>query len=388
MAPIRLGFIGGAAPAMIGPVHRRAALFDGRFAVVAGAFSRDPSKAGDAAAEYGVVPGRSYASPEEMIAAEASRPDGIQAVSIVTPNDSHLRYVLAAVTAGLDVMVEKPLANSAAEAEAIARAVAARGTVLCLAHAYSGYPMIREARAQVAAGALGPLRMVQVEYFGAGLATHVETQPDAPRRWRLDPAASGPSLVLGDIGTHAHHLACYVAGEPVTRLSAELGSLQPGRVVQDYAQLRFRLRGGARGTLTATQAGAGAENHILLRVWGERGHLEWRHDRHGELRLAPLDGFPLALTRGHPLLSPAAARAGRQRRGHPEGLHEAFANLYLDFAALIAARRDGVAPDPLAVLAPGVAEGLAGVRLIAAALESEAQCGAWVALQEGEGQPL
>jgi predicted dehydrogenase len=267
------------------------------------------------------------------------------------------------------------------EATAIAHAVAGNGTILCLAHAYSGYPMIREARAQVAAGALGALRMVQVEYFGAGLATFVEAQPDAPRRWRLDPATSGPSLVLGDIGTHAFHLACYVAGQAATHLSAELGTMQPGRLVQDYAHLRFRLAGGARGALVASQAAAGAENHILLRIWGERGHLEWRHDRHGELRLAPLDGFPLTLARQHPLLSPAALAAGRQRRGHPEGLHEAFANLYHDMAELILARQEGTQPPAQALAAPGLQDGLAGMRMIDGALRSQARNGAWVELQ-------
>jgi predicted dehydrogenase len=379
-APIPLGLIGGAAPSMIAPVHLRAAQLDGRFALVAGAFSRDPAKAKPAAAAYGVAPERSYESAEVMIASEAARPDGIRAVVVVTPNDSHARYVMAAAAAGLDVLVEKPLANSIEEAEATATAVRRAGTVLCIAHAYSGYPMLREARERVAAGEIGAVRMVQVEYFGAGLAPHVEADPEATRRWRLDPALSGPSLVLGDVGTHAHHLACFVTGQRIATLSAELGTLQPGRVVQDYAQLRFRLAGGARGTLIASQAAAGAENHILLRVWGERGHLEWRHDRHGELRLAPMDGFPMTLTRGHPALSPASLRAGRQRRGHPEGLHEAFANLYLDFAELIAARRGGRLPDPLATSVPGLDDAMAGMHLVAAALTSEARNGAWVEL--------
>ncbi|MGG5889735.1 Gfo/Idh/MocA family protein [Falsiroseomonas sp. HC035] len=383
MTPIALGFVGGAAPAMIGPVHQRAALLDRRFAVVAGAFSSNPDKAAAAAREYGVAPDRSYPSAEAMFAAEKQLPDGIAAVTIVTPNDSHRRLACAAAEAGLHVMLEKPLANTMEEATAIAEAVAAHGTILCLAHAYSGYPMIREARAQVEAGALGALRMVQVEYFGAGLASFVEAQVDAPRRWRLDPATSGPSLVLGDIGTHAFHLACYVTGQSAVRLSAELGTLQPGRVVQDYANLRFRLEGGARGSLIASQAAAGAENHILLRVWGEQGHLEWRHDRHGELRLASRDGFPAILTRQHPLLSATALAAGRQRRGHPEGLHEAFANLYQDFAELILARQRGSEPAAQALSVPGLRDGLAGMRMIAAALESQFHHGAWVDLPPG-----
>ncbi|MEJ1938103.1 Gfo/Idh/MocA family oxidoreductase, partial [Nostoc sp. NIES-2111] len=218
--PLRLGFVGGAAPSMIGQVHRRAATMDNAFTVVAGALSRDPARGRAAAAEYGITPDRAYASLEEMIARESSRPDSIEAVAIVTPNDLHHAQALAAIAAGLDVMIDKPMANSVAEAEAIARAVAARGVALGVAHAYSGYPMLREARALVAAGRIGQLRMVQVEYFGAGLAARVEDAPDAARRWRLDPGRSGPSLVLGDIGTHAHHLACFTADEPFAVISA------------------------------------------------------------------------------------------------------------------------------------------------------------------------
>ena len=379
--PLRLGFIGGAAPSMIGQVHRRAAEMDRAFTVVAGVLSRDAARGRAAAGEYGIAPDRSYGTVEQMLAAEAARPDGIEAVAIVTPNDTHHGFALAAIGAGLDVMVDKPIANSAAEAAAIRHAAAARGVAVALAHAYAGYPMIREARALVAAGRIGQLRLMQVEYFGSGLATPVESLPDAPRRWRLDPARSGPSLVLGDIGTHAHHLACYVAGEGVAAISAEVGTLMPGRVVQDYAQARFRLAGGARGAMVLCQGAAGAENHILLRLFGSDGHLEWSHVRHNELRLAPLDGFPMTLSRGHAALSPAAMRATRIRRtGHPEGLHEAFANLYLDFAERAAARRLGRVPDPLVAGLPDAEAGLAGLHFVEAALASAAAEGAWVTL--------
>lgn len=379
--PLRLGFVGGAAPSMIGQVHRRAATMDNAFAVVAGALSRDAARGRAAAGEYGIATGRSYASPEEMIAREAARDDGIEAVAIVTPNDLHHAQALAAIAAGLDVMLDKPMANSAAEAAEIAGAAAARGVALGVAHAYSGYPMLREARAIVAAGRIGPLRMVQVEYFGSGLAARVEEAPDAARRWRLDPARSGPSLVLGDIGTHAHHLACFAAGEPFAAISAEVGTLMPGRRVQDYAQARFRLAGGARGSMVLCQGAAGAENHILLRLIGAEGHLEWRHAAHNELRLAPLEGFPMILSRGHATLSPEATRATRLRRtGHPEGLHEAFANLYLDLAEQAAARRLGMTPDPLARTLPDATAGLDGMRFVEAALRSSVRDGAWETL--------
>ena len=376
--PLRLGLVGGAAPSMIGQVHRRGATMDNAFALVAGALSRDAGRGREAAAEYGIAPERAYASAEEMFAREAQRPDGIEAVAIVTPNDLHRPQALAAIAAGLDVMIDKPLANSVAEAEEIVRAAASAGVAVGVAHAYSGYPMIREARALVAEGRLGALRMVQVEYFGSGLATRVEEAPDASRRWRLDPARSGPSLVLGDIGTHAHHLACFITGEPFATISAEVAALMPGRRVQDYAQARFRLAGGARGAMVLCQGAAGAENHILVRVFGEGGHLEWRHAVHNELRLAPLEGFPMMLSRGHVGLSAAATRATRFRRtGHPEGLHEAFATLYLDLAEQAAARRLGVSPDPLALTLPDARAGLDGLRCVEAALRSSAADGAW-----------
>jgi predicted dehydrogenase len=376
--PLRLGFVGGAAPSMIGQVHRRAAVMDNAFAVVAGALSRDAARSVAAAAEYGIAPDRAYASIEAMIAGEATRPDGIEAVAIVTPNDLHHAQALAAIAARLDVMIDKPVANSVAEALDIAHAADEGGVALGVAHGYSGYPMLREARALVAAGRIGALRMVQVEYFGSGLAARVEDAPDASRRWRLDPARSGPSLVLGDIGTHAHHLACFVAGQPFDAISAEVGTLMPGRRVQDYAQARFRLAGGARGSMVLCQGAAGAENHILLRVFGADGHIEWRHAAHNELRLAPLEGFPMTLSRGHPLLSAAARRATRFRRtGHPEGLHEAFANLYLDLAEQAAARRLAIAPEPLAADLPDARAGLDGLRFVEAALRSAARDGAW-----------
>lgn len=381
--PLRLGFIGGAAPSMIGQVHLRAALMDRRFTVVAGALSRDAVRGRAAATEYGIEPGRAYPTPEAMLGAEAQRADGIEAVAIVTPNDTHHRYALAAIGAGLDVMLDKPVANSVAEAEEILRAATARGVALVVTHGYSGYPMVREARALVAAGRIGAVRSVQVEYLGSGLAAFVEGGADAARRWRLDPARSGPSLVLGDIGTHAHHLASFVCGEPFGAVSAEVCALMPGRRVHDYAQLRFRLLSGARGAMTLCQGAAGVENHILLRVVGAEGHLEWRHAMHNELRLCPLDGPPMVLSRGQRWLSEAATRATRfLRTGHPEGLHEAFANLYSDFAELAASRRLGIAPCPLATSAPVAREGLAGLRFVAACIASDAAGGVWTALDD------
>lgn len=376
---LRLAVIGGASGSLIGSVHRAAALFDNRFEIVAGVLSSNPERARAEGVAIGLAAARAYGEVTAMIAAERSRADGIDAVTIMTPNDSHHRLARAAIDAGLDVICDKPLCNTLAEAEDLAKAVRERGGVFCLTHSYAGYPMLREARAQVASGRLGAVRLVQVEYFGSGLAARVEDLPDAGRRWRLDPARSGPSLVLGDIGTHAHHLANFVVGEPIARLSAEVGTLMPGRKVQDYASLRARFASGARATLTLCQAAAGAENHISIRVFGERGHLAWSHREHNQLIWAPLEGFAETMTRGNPRLSPAARRATRiGRTGHPEGLHEAFANLYADAAEAIAARRAGAACDPLALDFPTVEDGVRGVRFVDAALRSQAADGAWV----------
>lgn len=379
--PIRLAVVGGAAPSLIGPVHRTAARLDGRFDIVAGVLSSNAEKARREGAGIGLPPERSYGTVEEMIATEARRPDGIEAVAVMTPNDSHFRIGNAAIAAGLDVICDKPLANDPADAEALAAAAARAGVATAVTHNYSGYPMIRQARALVEAGAIGELRLVQVEYLGAGLALKVEDMPDAARRWRLDPAKGGPSLVLADIGTHAHHLACYVAGQRFAALSAEVGTLMPGRRVHDYAQVRFALQGGARGSMSICQGAAGVENHILVRIFGATGHIEWRHREHNHLLRADTEGMTQIYSRGSANLEPAAKRAARiPRSGHPEGFHEAFANVYADFAEAVVARRLRTPLDPLAATIPGFREGADGVRFVAAALRSQAQGQGWVKL--------
>ena len=367
--PLRLGVVGGGPGSFIGPTHRSAALFDRRFDIVAGVLSADPAKGRAAAADLGFA---CYASIEAMLA-EAR----LDAVAIMTPNDCHIAECLAALRAGVDVICDKPLANSRADALAIARA--AEGHVFCLTHGYSGYPMIRQARAMVAAGVLGELRAVQVEYFQSGMSRAVEHgELTAKLRWKLAGERAGPSLVLGDIGTHVHHLACYVSGRPLTRLAADLGALVPGRVVDDYGAMLLRFQGGVRGTLVASQALAGTENDITLRVFGADGHIEWTHRANNHLMLALNDRPVQRLARGDADLLPAARRVVRIARGHPEGLVEAFANLYRDAAEAIAARLTGVEADPLALDFPTAADGVAGLAFVEAALASRRNGGAWV----------
>ncbi|HTU53864.1 MAG TPA: Gfo/Idh/MocA family oxidoreductase [Acetobacteraceae bacterium] len=368
---LRLGVVGGAPGAMIAPMHRRASVLDGRFAIVAGVLSSDPARSVAAGIEIGLAPDRAYGSVAHMVDAETSRADGIDAVAIMTPNDSHYAIAAAATDRNLDVIIDKPLVNLAAEATELLHRVRRAGTVLCVTHPYSAYPMIREARALIEAGALGEIRAIEVRYLAGGLAAPIDGTAEGKRRWRLDPARSGPSLVLGDLGTHAHHLAAFVLNAPVSAVRAELATLVRGRRVHDYAELALRFASGARGRVGLCQAAPGQPNNLSLSVIGERASLEWRHDRHAELSLLPLADPPQRLLAGAPYLSPAARAASRlARTGHPDGMLEAFANLYSEAALAIAARRAGKPPDQDALF-PTVLDGARGIWFIQAAIASD-----------------
>lgn len=370
---LRLAVLGGGPGSFIGPIHRAAARLDDRFEIVAGVLSSDAARGAAGAAALGI---RGYPSLAALLKGEPA----LDAVAIMTPNDRHHGECLAAIAAGLHVICDKPLANSVAEAADIATAARAAGRVFCLTHAYAGYPMIRQARAMVAAGTIGPVRAVQVEYLQAGMAGRVEdTKLTRKLEWKLAAERSGPSLVLGDIGTHAFHLARFVSGLKVNRLAADLGAIVPGRVLDDYGAMLLRFDGGARGTLLASQALAGTENAITLRVFGEAGHIEWQHATSNYLTLA-LQGRPVQrLARGDADLLPPAARLVRIARGHPEGLTEAFANLYRDSAEMIAASITGTAADPLAGDFPTAEDGVEGMIFVEAAIRSRALDGVWVA---------
>ena len=375
---LRLAVLGGGPGSFIGPIHRAAARLDDRFEIVAGVLSSDPARGAEGAAALGI---RHYADFAALVAGERT----LDAVAIMTPNDRHHAECLAAIAAGLHVICDKPMANSVAEATEIATAVRRTMTVFCLTHGYAGYPMIRQARAMVAAGAIGALRAVQVEYLQAGMSARVEDGPISRKlAWKLAEDRAGPSLVLGDIGTHAFHLARFVSGVPVVGLAADLGAIVPGRTVDDYCAMFLRFQGGVPGTLIASQALAGTENAITLRVFGEAGHIEWRHATSNYLTLA-LQGRPVqTLARGDADLLAPAARLVRIARGHPEGLTEAFANLYRDAAELIAARLTSPPVDPLALDFPNAEDGLEGLMFVEAALRSREAGGGWVGFAEGE----
>jgi predicted dehydrogenase len=378
--PFRLGIVGGAPPSMIGPVHRVASTMDQRFTVVAGVLSSRPERSRAEGIAIGLVEERCYGSVEELIAKERARDDGIEALAIITPNDSHAAYLNLAMSAGLDVMIEKPLCNDLGEARALRELAASTGCAVAVTHTYSGYPMVREMRARLLAGEIGAVRLVQVEYLAGGLATAVELGPDADKRWRLKPERSGPSLVLGDIGTHAHHLASFVTGQPFATVSADVGTLLPGRKVHDVAQVRFRLAGGARGQLEVSNAAAGMSNHMRLRVFGEAGHMEWVHRTHNELSIASLNGEIRTIATGQPMLTIDAQSSSRlMRPGHPEGLQEAVANLYCGLADMMLARR-GRPTSGAPRLVPTIDDGVAGLAFVTACLESSDRDGVVVRL--------
>lgn len=373
---LRLGLVGGAS-GFIGPVHRTAARLDDLWEIVAANMSSDPGRGSVAAAAIGLPAERAYPSAEAMIAGEAERPDGIDAVAIMTPNAYHFPAAMAALGAGLDVICDKPMTTNLADAQALVRKVEETGLVFCLTHNYSAYPMVRQARAMVRAGEIGEIRQVHVTYVQGHNATLVEAQPDG-RTWRFDPALGGASLVTGDIGTHAHHLGAYVADLQLDALLAEVGATVPGRTADDYAALLLRWSNGARGTIWVTNAAAGADHGLAFRIFGSLGGLEWHQERPNELWHRRLGGFEQVLTRRlHGALHPAAERVTRVEIGHPEGYQEAFANLYRDAAEAIVARRTGRPCDPLALDFPTVVDGARGLRFIEATVES-ARTGRWV----------
>jgi predicted dehydrogenase len=338
--------------------------------------SSDPARARDAGTEIGLDPARSYGEVRELIDKEKAREDGIDAVAIMTPNDTHYPYAAAALDAGLDVVCDKPVTHDFAQACDLVVRTRKQERLFAIAHGYSAYPMTRYVRELVRDGVLGALRLVQVEYIQSGLATKIEDAPQNNRfRWVLDPRRSGLALVMSAIGCHAQHLASFTTGRNATRLCADVGALVPGRNVIDYVSALFELEGGVRGTLTVTQAAAGGENDIRLRVYGEKGMVDWSHRSASYLRLQ-LQGEPVrVIGRGDTFLSPEIIATGRAPRGHPEGLREAFANIYAEVAQEGMARALGEAPPALPY--PRIEEGAHTMAFIEACLASQ-ESAAWV----------
>ncbi len=377
MKPIRLGMVGGGNDAFIGGVHRIAARIDGRFQLVAGALSSTAEKSKTSGAALGLEADRCYGDFTEMAKREARLKDGIEAVAIVTPNHVHYPAAREFLKRGIHVICDKPLTSTLSDAKKLVVAAEKSNALFVLTHNYTGYPMIRQARAMVADGVLGKLRVVQVEYPQDWLTDAVEQTGAKQAEWRTDPARSGAGGCVGDIGTHAYNLAGFVTGLTLDSLAADLTSFVEGRRLDDNVHVMLRYKGGAKGMLWSSQVAPGNENALKLRVYGEKGGLEWSQEDPNYLWFTP-HGEPKRLLTRNGAGSYAANRAAsRIPPGHPEGYLEGFANIYNEAADLIIAARDGKTSDHLL---PTVQDGLAGVVFIDACVRSSARNAAWVSV--------
>ncbi len=370
---LRLGMVGGGQDAFIGYVHRIASRIDGDYELMAGALSSRPDVARSSAANLGIAEERSYTDYAEMAKAEAAREDGIDAVAIVTPNHVHFGPAKAFLEAGIHVICDKPLTSKLEDALALADVKPQNGAKFLLTHNYTGYPLVRQARQMIADGKLGTLRVVQVEYPQDWLTEEVHNkQAD----WRTDPERSGAGGCIGDIGTHAYNLARFMTGLELDRLSADLTSFVPGRQLDDNVHIMMRFKGGAKGMLWASQVAPGNENGPSIRIYGDKGGIEWQQIEPNKMWFCPFGQPRQLMTRGGATPIGADAPAGAEIRippGHPEGYLEAFARLYADFAEVIRSGKDNA-------LLPSMADGVEGMKFIVAAVTSSNNDGQWTSL--------
>lgn len=380
MSKIKYGMVGGGQGAFIGGVHRIAARMDDHFELVAGAFSSTPEKSKASGAELGVDADRAYGNFAEMAIAEGARRDGIEAVAIVTPNHMHFPIAKAFLEAGIHVICDKPMTTSLEDAQELAKLVETSGRLFVLTHNYSGYPMIRHARAMVANGDLGKIQIIQAEYPQDWLTQALEGTGQKQAAWRTDPKQSGIGGCVGDIGTHAYHLAGYVSGLKAEKLAADLTTFVPDRVLDDNIHVMLRYENGAKGMIWASQVAPGNENGLRLRIYGTKGGLSWEQENPNRMLHTPYGEPPRILTRGGPTVGPEAERMSRIPPGHPEGYLEGFANIYSEAAAAIIAFRNNQAADK-AVHFPTVNDGVDGVAFIVACVKSSEADSAWTDIQ-------
>ena len=372
--PIRLGMVGGGIDAFIGEVHRFAARLDGQYDLVAGALSSTPEKAQRSGAALGLAPERTYSDFAEMAIKESQREDGIEAVAIVTPNHMHFAPAKAFLEKNIHVICDKPLTSTLEDALELEEVARSADALFVLTHNYTGYPMIREARRMISDGELGKIRLVQAEYVQDWLTVAQESkQAD----WRTDPKRSGAGGSIGDIGTHAFNLACFVSGLEAESLAADLQSYVPGRQVDDNAHIMLKFEDGARGMLWSSQVAPGNENGLKLRIYGENGGIEWAQEDPNYLWFTPFGEPKRLITRNGAGSTQASGRVSRIPPGHPEGYLEGFANIYVEAAAAIRAKNRGN-PVPSEVYFPGIKEGVKGMRFIDAAVRSSRANSAWV----------
>ena len=377
---LRMGMIGGGIGAFIGSVHRMAAALDNEIELVCGAFSSDPAKSRSSGKMLKLPPSRVYGNFKEMIAMEKRLPDGdkMDVVSIVTPNSMHLEPAMLALENGFHVICDKPMTFNLNEAKILERKVKETKLVFALTHNYTGYPMVKEARAMARGGKLGKIRKIVVEYPQGWLTTKLEALDQKQASWRTDPKRAGASCCMGDIGTHAENLAEYVTGLKIRELCADLTTFVPGRKLEDDGNVLLRFHEGARGVLYASQISTGEDPPLHIRVYGEKGAVEWDQQEPNSLIARWLDRPKEIIRTGVGPLSEAAKFNTRLPAGHPEGFIEAFANIYRNFALTVGCRIEGIKPKPLHLDFPTVTDGVRGMAFISSVLESARKGSKWV----------
>ena len=380
---IRMGMVGGGPGSFIGAVHRMAANLDGQIELVCGCFSSSPAKSLETGRSLYLPEDRIYATYQEMMEREAALPEGerMDFVSIVTPNDMHFAPAMLALEKGFDVAMDKPMTYTLDEAKQLRDKVKESGRLLLLTHTYTGYPMVKEARERVRRGDLGKIRLIYVEYPQGWLYTDCSAT-NKQAAWRVDPKRSGKAGCMGDIGTHAFNLAEYISGLRTEALCGEVHTFVPDRLLDDDGAALLRYEGGARGVLMASQVAVGQENSLSIRVYGEKGGLEWRQEEPNTLLMRWPDRQPEVIRTGGAGLSPWATANTRTPAGHPEGYLEAFANLYHHFAAALQARLAGEEPDPIDLDFPSVEEGVRGMQFIEAIVSTKNSNQKWILLTD------
>ena len=379
---LRMGMIGGSTDAFIGAVHRKAAALDGQIDLVCGAFSSDPKKSKETGKALFLDPARVYGSFSEMIEKEKELPEEVRMdfVSIVTPNHVHFEPAKMALENGFHVIMDKPMTLNLAEAKALKKVVDKTGMVFALTHTYTGYPLVKEAKNMIAAKKIGKVRKIYVEYPQGWLSTFLEGTGQKQASWRTDPSRSGAGGAIGDIGTHAANLAEYISGSKITEINALLNIVVKGRKLDDDASLLLKFDNGATGVLLATQVAAGEENQLNIRIYGERGGLEWRQEEPNTLVVKWLDKPKEIVRAGWGYLSEAAQKNSRTPSGHPEGYLEAFANIYMAFTRAVRDFKPGKKVNPAKYDFPDVEDGVRGMAFIETIIKSN-QTGRWKALK-------
>jgi predicted dehydrogenase len=374
---LRLGMVGGGRGAFIGAVHRMSARLDDKWDIVAGALSANAENARLSAEDLGIAPDRAYTSWEEMAKAEGARDDGIDAVSIVTPNHLHFGPAKAFLENGIHVICDKPMTMNLSEAQNLADIARKSGLLFVLTQNNTGYPLVRQARKMVADGTLGTVQVIRVSYVQDWLTTPLEQDGQKQAAWRTDPKLAGAGGSIGDIGVHAFNLAAFISGLELEEVCADLRSYVPGRKLDDNANVLLRYKGGASGTLWSSQVAPGNYNRLSIGIYGTKGGLEWVGEDNDNLYYTPMGEPTRCITRGGPGALDVANRATRMPPRHPEGYIEGFANLYSNAAELIWARKEDRTPDPFATDLPTVEDGVLGLAFIEACVASSRNGGVW-----------